>query len=232
MTPQVSLLPLSGGPHYGVSVLRVFCIAAGVLGEPPAWLLPRLRYDAALRRLLDALTHALTTLKELLLVASLFILITAVVGHLFFASAATAEPATLGSATGFDTFPAALYTAFALMTGANVWQAPMWRAMRTASAGAVIFFVAQELASILLMCLFNAALVRSFAVKEDVVRSCSAVQLLARLLASDARLPPRAVSPFHRSKCRWRSWTIWRRSTPWTYAWTRWRRRWMSASRK
>ena len=170
-TPQISLLPLSGGPHYGVSVLRVFCIAAGVLGEPPAWLLPRLRYDAALRRLLDALTHALTTLKELLLVAFLFILITAVVGHLFFASAATAEPATLGSATGFDTFSAALYTAFALMTGANVWQAPMWRAMRTGSAGAVIFFVAQELASILLMCLFNAALVRSFAVKEDVVRA-------------------------------------------------------------
>jgi hypothetical protein len=154
-----------------VSVLRSLCLLAAALRpEPPPWLERRLRRDAGLRRLHAALSHALLTLKELLLLCAAFIFATAVLGLAAFggAAAAAAEEAPV-SATSFATFPAALLTSFALFTGANTWQHAMWGAMAATTSGAALFFVLQQLCRLLILSLFTAVLVRSFSLDEDLV---------------------------------------------------------------
>ncbi len=151
-------------------MLRSLCVLAALLGsEPPPWLEQRLGRDTGLRRLRAALAHALLTLRDLVPFALLYVLVTAVLGVLVFSSAATASPV---AATSFGTFPAALLTSFALLTGANTWQRSMWGAMSaTGAPAAALFFVLQQLGSMLFLCLVTAALVRSFSVEEDSVRT-------------------------------------------------------------
>jgi hypothetical protein len=168
---QGVLRPWSSGAQFGVSVLRSLCLMTAVLRpEPPPWLERQLRRDASLRRLHTALSHALLTLKELLLLSAAFIFATAVLGLMAFGGTAAATEAPV-AATGFASFPAALLTSFALFTGANTWQHAMWDAMAATSSGAALFFVSQQLCRLLILSLFTAALVRSFFVEEDLVRA-------------------------------------------------------------
>ncbi len=186
-----ALLPRAGGggPRYGVSVLRLLCAAARLFGpDPPDWLARAARADAPLRRLLGALAHAVLTLKELCLVAFAYVLATAVLGNLCFRDGGdAASDASDVAAERFGTFGAALFTALALLTGANAWQRALWAAMVTSGTASVLFFVLQQLGSLYILALFNAALVRSFSVEEDTVRRRAArAALCARGAAADA----------------------------------------------
>lgn len=161
------LLPPSS--RYGVSVLRCFCVIAAVLGpEPPMWLQRRLRRDAALRRLHAALSHSFLNAKELFLVAGIYVLAWAVLGVLVFGGDASESAA---SATSFSSLPAALYTSFAWLTGANSWHRGMWHQMEAADTPAVLFGIVQQLGAVFVMATLKGAFVRSYAVKEDTVRA-------------------------------------------------------------
>ena len=162
------LLPQTGA-RYGVSVLRCFCVLAAVLGpEPPMWLQRRLRRDAGLRRLHEALSHSFINAKELYLLAGVYVLAWAVVGVLVFGGSASESPA---SATSFATILSALYTSFALLTGANTWHRAMWHQMEAVGTPAVLFGIVQQLGAVFVMATLKGAFVRSFAVKEDTVRT-------------------------------------------------------------
>jgi hypothetical protein len=165
------LLPQTGA-RYGVSVLRCFCVFAAVLGpEPPMWLQRRLRRDAGLRRLQMALSHSVLNAKELFLFAGVYVLAWAVLGVVVFGGSASESPA---SATSFSTILSALYTSFALLTGANRWHRVMWHQMEAVGTPAVLFGLVQQLGAVFVMATLKGAFVRSFAVKEDTVRACPA----------------------------------------------------------
>ena len=163
------LLPQTGA-RYGVSVLRCFCVFAAVLGpEPPMWLQRRLRRDAGLRRLQMALSHSILNAKELFLFAGVYVLAWAVLGLIVFGGSASESPA---SATSFSTLLSALYTSFALLTGASCWHRAMWHQMEAVGTPAVLFGLVQQLGAVFVMATLKGAFVRSFAVKEDTVRAC------------------------------------------------------------
>jgi hypothetical protein len=168
---QVVLLPQTGA-RYGVSVLRCFCVIAAVLGpEPPMWLQRRLRRDAGLRRLHEALSHSVLNAKELFLFAGVYVLAWAVLGLVVFGGSATESPA---SAASFSTLLSALYTSFALLTGANTWHRAMWHQMEAVGTPAVLFGLVQQLGAVFVMATLKGAFVRSFAVKEDTARASGA----------------------------------------------------------
>lgn len=136
------------------------------------WLQRRLRRDAALRRLHEALSHSLINAKELFLFAGAYVLLWAVLGVLFLGGSASESPA---AATSFSTLRAALYTSFALLTGANCWQRTMWAQMEAAGTPAVLFSLLQQLGAVFVMATLKGAFVRSFSVKEDTVRASRAL---------------------------------------------------------
>ena len=134
------------------------------------WLQRRLRRDAGLRRLHEALSHSFINAKELYLLAGVYVLLWAVIGLVVFGGSASESPA---SASSFTTFPAALYTSFALLTGANTWHRAMWHQMEAVGTPAVLFGIVQQMGAVFVMATLKGAFVRSFAVKEDTVRDAS-----------------------------------------------------------